>query len=411
MTFRIAVAGAGVAGAIVAGAFRDSSDIEVICLEKVGPNDHDHAGNGLNVGPNALKALSQVSEALVSELQKNSLPWERWLASLADGSLLYHIPLAEVADRPGIRIRWSELYRLLRADAMGNTRFHAQSISILFQSNGQVSLKLATPAHPQGTDLQNLDLVVAADGRYSKLRSTLCGDPPVSHLGVSNFRALVADNGGLAIDDMEQWFNGPRRLICFRLADGLLYVSGNLPIVPGSEVPSQYKDPDFVRMAYVENQTHPDSRLVTLSEIFSAQANSFHWARAQEIETQFFDARGRVLFIGDAAHAMCPTLGQGATQAIEDAAALVVLLREAIEADCLHPALICQAFAYMRRERIEFVKRFSWEASEALLLGADPIVANHQKAGEAYKQKLRQLYQDVPVHPEWAQEALLSCRV
>ncbi|KAL5453233.1 hypothetical protein PMIN06_005588 [Paraphaeosphaeria minitans] len=32
--------------------------------------------------------------------------------------------------------------------------------------------------------------------------------------------------------------------------------------------------------------------------------------------------RGRVIFIGDAAHAMLPTQGQGASQAIEDAEAL-----------------------------------------------------------------------------------------
>lgn len=399
------------AGAIVAGAFRNSSDIEVICLEKMGPKDHEHAGNGLNVGPNALKALGEVSGDLVSALEKNSLPWERWLACLADGSLLYHIPLEAVAERPGIRIRWSELYRLLRADAIENTQFHVQCVGLDFQADGKVSLRLTNSGHDSGSLLQDLDLVIAADGRYSKLRSTLCGDPQVTHLGVSNFRALVADEGELAIDDMEQWFNGPRRLICFRLVDGLLYVSGNLPIVPGADVPVQYKDPDFVREAYVENQMSPDSRLVALSTIFSAQANSFHWARAQEIETQFFDSSGRVLFVGDAAHAMCPTLGQGATQAIEDAAALVVLLREAIKMDCLHPTWICQAFAQMRGERIEFVKRFSWEASDALLLGADPVEANQKKAGKEYQDKLQQLYQSVPVGAEIARNALLACLV
>src|SRR5690606_3870830 len=36
---------------------------------------------------------------------------------------------------------------------------------------------------------------------------------------------------------------------------------------------------------------------------------------------------GRVVLLGDAAHAMTPDLGQGAGQAIEDAATLTLLLR------------------------------------------------------------------------------------
>ncbi|MBL2934464.1 FAD-dependent monooxygenase, partial [Klebsiella pneumoniae] len=46
-----------------------------------------------------------------------SLPWANWRVSLADGSLLFDLPLARVADNAGIRIRWSELYRILREGA------------------------------------------------------------------------------------------------------------------------------------------------------------------------------------------------------------------------------------------------------------------------------------------------------
>ena len=41
--------------------------------------------------------------------------------------------------------------------------------------------------------------------------------------------------------------------------------------------------------------------------------------------------RGRILIIGDAAHAMLPTQGQGASQAIEDSEALGAFFEEIVE--------------------------------------------------------------------------------
>ena len=74
---------------------------------------------------------------------------------------------------------------------------------------------------------------MVAEGRYSSLRAQLCGPPAIRHLGVANFRVLLDDGGVLPIDDLEQWTSGPNRLLAFRVRDGLIYLSGNLPLVPG----------------------------------------------------------------------------------------------------------------------------------------------------------------------------------
>ena len=42
------------------------------------PEDHSEAGTGLNVGPNAIKALRLCDPALAAEVEAASLPWQRW---------------------------------------------------------------------------------------------------------------------------------------------------------------------------------------------------------------------------------------------------------------------------------------------------------------------------------------------
>ena len=56
---RVVIIGAGVAGAILARRLARLPQVELVCLEKVEPEDHSEAGTGLNVGPNAIKALQQ----------------------------------------------------------------------------------------------------------------------------------------------------------------------------------------------------------------------------------------------------------------------------------------------------------------------------------------------------------------
>jgi salicylate hydroxylase len=406
MRLKIVVAGAGVAGAVIATAMQGYNDVDLICLEKTGPADHVHSGNALNIGPNALRALDAVAPDLAKKLRDVSLPWTRWLARLADGSEIYCTPLDTVASGPGIRILWSDLYRTVRAGAFERIRFHTSCIVVEDQPDGRLKLLIRCHDKDATEVLPDVDLLIAGDGRYSTLRAQRCGAPQPRHLGVANFRSLVDDKGAIDLDDMEQWYNGPCRLIAFRVLDGHIYVSGNLPVAPGDDVPDRYKDSAFLRTVYLDGYPQPDPRLEALSFAFAAEANSMHWARAQEIESLFHDDARRVIFIGDAAHAMCATLGQGATQAIEDAVAFVALAHEAARQNRLDAATLCTAFANLRSERVDFVKTLSWDASDSLLLGADAVVTNRRKAQPAFKQHLRKLYDDVPVELVHVREAL-----
>ena len=72
---RIVVAGAGIAGSLVLSGLRERADCELIGLERVEAHEHGEAGTGLNIGPNAIKALRAFLPREAEAIVSNSLPW------------------------------------------------------------------------------------------------------------------------------------------------------------------------------------------------------------------------------------------------------------------------------------------------------------------------------------------------
>jgi FAD-dependent urate hydroxylase len=74
---------------------------------------------------------------------------------------------------------------------------------------------------------------------------------------------------------------------------------------------------------------------------------------------------GRVVLIGDAAHAMSPMMGQGGCMAIEDALVLADELRRAPDI----PSAVA-AFGARRRPRVDWVRKQSQALTELVRLPA-----------------------------------------
>ena len=189
---------------------------------------------------------------------------------------------------------------------------------------------------------------------------------------------------------------------CSRSAcDGLIYLSGNLPLAPGLPLPEGMKSAAWLSAAYL-----PAGMAAAPVPAWLVQAacdsTRHHWARAQEIAGHYHAADGRVMFVGDAAHAMAPTLGQGATLALEDGCAFVNLFRAACELwradaarfDC---ARFARAFAAMRHDRVDFIRQFSWDAADSLQAGADAPALVRAKNGPAWRARYARMYRKVPL--------------
>jgi len=106
----------------------------------------------------------------------------------------------------------------------------------------------------------------------------------------------------------------------------------------------------------------------------------------------FKDPAGHVLFLGDSAHGMVPTLGQGASQSMEDAcvAGSIILRSEGLPAP-----QITQAIAVAREARLRFVMDLSTDATAAMLSGADGRAEMARLRTPDYQLQFKRLWSDV----------------
>jgi salicylate hydroxylase len=392
---RIVIVGAGVAGCVMARRLSRLRSAEVICLERVARDDHSEAGTGLNIGPNAVKALRAVDPELAESITENSFIWRNWRISLTDGTVLFDLQLSEVADGPGWRIRWSELYRVLREAAAPHVQYGCEITDIGRDAADPRKTRLTWRKDGRIAHLDGIDLLIAADGRYSRTRRLMSGEPGTRLTGVAVFRLLVPDSSAGLIDDYEQWFNGPNRLLAFRVPSDHVYIAGTFPIPPEADIAEDLKAPDVLRAAYTPPHAPPSAQASWLIDTVCNNAAETHWARMQEHDLLYRAADCNVLYLGDAAHGMVPTLGQGATQAIEDAANAAALITRSDNDGVRDVGRWLADIEALRKDRMRFVMEFSLDATDTMLAGADPVQGTRRKNEASFRNRLRALYRDV----------------
>jgi len=163
------------------------------------------------------------------------------------------------------------------------------------------------------------DLVVGADGIRSWTRRMLGINLETASVGMGIWRAFTARPAGVTRTDL--YYGGPS------------YIAGYCPT--GEDTLYAY----VVEAAQDRSTLTPPQSLEvmrTLSEAYHGPWDDIRATLADPsrvnytwFESHLLDApwhRGRVVLIGDAAHACPPTLAQGAAQALEDASVLAELL-------------------------------------------------------------------------------------
>lgn len=361
-TGRVVVIGGGIGGLTAAAALHQRG-LRVTVLERA--PSLQPIGAAISLSPNALRALDVIGlgdeiRGLAAWQGDGGLrtPGGRWLsrsdaeaAAARFGGPLVLLHRATLIDR---------LAALLPADAVRT----AADARLADPGDRDRPARVRTP---EG-ELE-ADLVVAADGIHSAVRGTLfpCHPGPV-YSGFTTWRVVIPLPGA-DFASHETWGRG-RIWGTHPLKDGRVYAyaaavapAGGHAADERAELLHRYGDwhdpvPAVLAAARPEDVLRHDVHHI------AEPLPAYHG--------------GRVALVGDAAHAMPPTLGQGGNQAIEDA---IVLAHHHDDLAAYTAARLPRTTAVARRA--VKVARLNLMTGRAGVAVRDAAIAALSKAGPA----------------------------
>ncbi|WP_028049428.1 FAD-dependent monooxygenase [Cellulomonas sp. URHD0024] len=351
---KVLVVGGGAAGVATAILLAEAG-VEVDLLE-IKP-DIVTLGSGITLQGNALRVLRDLG--VWDDVQKAGYGFDTLGLRAPDpaGTVIAVLPDARTGgpDLPAaLGMPRQELARVLhaRAEDVGVKIRLATTCTGIEQDATGVDVELSDGSRGR------YDLVVGADGIRSWTRRMIGVPLETRSTGMGIWRAFTTRPDTVTRTDL--FYGGPQ------------YIAGYCPT--GQDSLYAY----IVEEAQDRSALTPDeqlSEMVRLSEGYGGPWDeirptltdptrvSYTWFESHVLEEPW--NRGRVVLIGDAAHACPPTLAQGAAQALEDAAVLAELLLTSDAVD----ATLWQSFMERRYDRARAVVEASVQLGQWLIDG------------------------------------------
>ena len=311
---RIGIIGAGLGGATCAVLFQKAG-YPVDVYEQV--PEFTRLGAGIHLGPNCVRVLNHLGlkrdllEIAVRPAAWNSLMWNT-------GETLFSLPLRDVAEqRYGaayLTMHRGDMHELLiNTVSPGSIRFGKRLVD-LDPDSSCVRMRFADGSSAWA------DIVIGADGVFSKVREWMFGPQEPIYSGYIGHRASIPARNlsRLSFEDHAKWWAPDRHLIVYFLTnrrDELYLVTGALE--------------KWDRSISWTNSSQQELR-EAFSGFHSECQRLIDGVEGEVTKWAFFERppmrpwhRGTVVLIGDACHPMKPHMAQGAAIAIEDAAMLL----------------------------------------------------------------------------------------
>ena len=344
-TRRIAIVGAGLGGLAAAVALRRQG-FEVKVYEQAA--ELSEFGAGINISPNSVKFFEAVG--LVGKLhdvgsEPIGLTWRNWNS----GEINNCLPFVDFEKRYGSAyyvVHRSDLHRLLSETVPQESIQLGKRCTAVESRNGTVGLSFDDRTSGEA------DVVVGCDGIRSAVRACVFGGEGPRYAGTMCWRAL-APSDALPKDyhdrHVNQWSGDGGFVISYYIRQGKFINFVAVRQQPGWteqawSVPSNVEE---MLAAF----PHAGEKL---QRMMGAATSCSKWGQfTGEHAPQW--TKDRVTLLGDSAHAMLATFGQGANMAFEDAYVLAQWLRA--EPDDPHAALA--GYEAARKPRATRVQQMS----------------------------------------------------
>ena len=376
---KVLVVGAGIGGLTLAAALGQRG-IETDIVE-IKPS-HEVQGVGILQPGNALRALDSIG--VLDECFAAGFQTDEYRYFDADGGLIAKLRLLRIADasRPAINmLPRPALHRILSgaAERAGARLRLGVTVGELEQSDEGVAVGFTDGRRGR------YDLVVGADGIRSGIRAMIFGLVEPQFTGHGVWRYTTSRPAELDYQAMYLGVGAKAGLV--PLTNETMYLllvtnEPDNPRMPAEKLHVLLRE----RLAQFGHLVAPVRESVT-------DPRSVVYTAIEEIILPPPWYRGRVVLIGDAAHASSPHVAQGAAMAVEDA----VVLAEVASGDASAPDMLDQ-FMRRRYQRCKFVQETSRQ------VGIDGNLADPEQC-RLRNERYRRIFSDPQPRPHELQLA------
>ena len=315
---------------------------------------------------------------------------------------LFGLPYTGVIDRPDLQEILIDECKKRDADFINNG-----NAVVGYENLGKgkgVNLELADGS------TEYADVLIGADGIWSAVRNEMYNEGGIKNTSKDKKKRQGCDYSGYTVfagetiiktnDYYETGYKvyiGPQRyFVTSDVGDGRIQWYAFFALPPGTK-----KAPSGWGGSVRDEQANPEENLVdyikSLHEGWSDEImtildatppDSVEQRDLYDRAPEFFRswAKGNVVLMGDAVHAMMPNLGQGGCQAIEDAYVLGEILENVKTTEKLEDGL--QEFYRKRILRVSAVQFLSRLASDLIINAFDTPWSPHDNLGKSWKSYL-----------------------